>query len=78
MWRATLPDDVEEYRDSSWHREGQGLVQTAVQAERFLERVGFAACLTDSRRPGPSLYVASAGGVMPSCPAMCKRIRKAP
>ena len=29
--------------------------------ERFVEHVGFAACLTDSRRPGPSLYVAVCG-----------------
>ena len=38
------------------------------QAERFIERVGFAACLTDSRRSGPSLYVAVCGrrdAVMP-------------
>lgn len=37
-------------------------------AERFIEQVGFAACMTDSRRPGPSLYVAVCGrrdAVMP-------------
>src|SRR2546426_12193053 len=56
-----LSDEIEEYRDSHWHREGQGYVQTAMQAERFIEHVGFAACLTDSRRPGPSLYVAVCG-----------------
>ena len=63
-----IPDDIEEYRDSHWHREGEGLVQTPVQAERFIERVGFANCLVDSRRPGPSLYVAVCGrrdAVMP-------------
>jgi len=32
-----------------------------VAAERFVDRVGFAACLTDARRPGPSLYVAVCG-----------------
>jgi hypothetical protein len=36
-------------------------VETAFEAERFIEQVGFAACLTDSRRPGPSLYVAVCG-----------------
>ena len=36
-------------------------VETALDAERFIEQVGFAACLTDSRRPGPSLYVAVCG-----------------
>jgi hypothetical protein len=43
-------------------------VQTAVDAERFIEHVGFAACLTDSRRPGASLYIAVCGrrdAVMP-------------
>lgn len=37
-------------------------------AERLIEHAGFAACLTDSRRPGPSLYVAAYGrrdAVMP-------------
>lgn len=43
-------------------------VETAAQAEAFIERVGFAACMTDSRRPGPSLYIAVCGrrdAVMP-------------
>jgi hypothetical protein len=65
---ASLPDQIEEHRDAHWQREGAGCVETAVQAERFIERVGFAACLTDSRRPGPSLYVAVCGrrdAVMP-------------
>src|SRR5262249_1653594 len=61
MPQPLLPDEIEEYRDGHWHREGQGQVQTAIHAERFIDRVGFAACLTDSRRPGPSLYVAVCG-----------------
>ena len=68
MPRPTLPDVIEEYRDSHWQREGAGRLETAVQAEGFIERVGFAACLTDSRRPGPSLYIAVCGrrdAVMP-------------
>lgn len=43
-------------------------METALDAERFVEHVGFASCLTDSRRPGPSLYVAVCGrrdAVMP-------------
>lgn len=43
-------------------------IETAYEAERFIERVGFAACMTDVRRPGPSLYVAVCGrrdAVMP-------------
>lgn len=61
MPRPLLPDEIEEYRDSRWQREGAGRVETAPQAERFVERVGFAACMTDLRRPGPSLYVAVCG-----------------
>jgi hypothetical protein len=61
MRRPALPDEIEEYRDSRWQRHGAGCVQTAEQAERFIDRVGFTACLTDSRHPGPSLYVAVCG-----------------
>src|SRR5580704_1873396 len=68
MTKPALSAEVEEYRDSRWQREGSGRVETAVQAERFVERAGFTACLTDSRQPGPSLYVAVCGrrdAVMP-------------
>jgi hypothetical protein len=63
-----LPEDSEEYRDWRWRREATRQVESAFDAERFIEEVGFAACLTDSRRPGPSLYVAVCGrrdAVMP-------------
>lgn len=63
-----IPADIEDYRDRAWCREGIGRVDTPFDAERFIERVGFASCLTDSRRPGPSLYVAVCGrrdAVMP-------------
>ena len=56
-----LPDDIEEHRDAHWRREGTRQVETALDAERFIEQVGFASCLTDSRRPGPALYVAVCG-----------------
>jgi hypothetical protein len=59
--RVTIPVDVEEFRDERWRREGARQVETAADAEHFIEQVGFAACLTDSRRPGPSLYVAVCG-----------------
>ena len=49
------------YRDERWRREGARQVETAFDAEQFVERVGFAACLTDCRRPGPSLFVAVCG-----------------
>jgi hypothetical protein len=57
----TLPDEIEDYRDSRWQREDSGRVETAEHAERFIDRVGFAACLTDARRPGPSLFIAVCG-----------------
>ena len=63
-----LPGDVEDYRDERWGRDVTRQVQTPLQAENFVERVGFAACMTDSRRLGPSLYVAVCGrrdAVMP-------------
>ena len=63
-----LPPEIEEYRDAHWCREGMRQVQTPAEAERYIEAVGFAACLTDSRRPGPSLYIAVCGrrdAVMP-------------
>src|SRR5688500_3352705 len=59
--RPQIPAEIEEYRDVRWRREGTHQVETAIDAERFIEQVGFAACLTDSRRPGPSLYVAVCG-----------------
>src|SRR4249920_1077822 len=66
--RPPIPHEIEEYRDRSWRREGMRQIETAPEAERFIEQVGFAACLTDCRRPGPSLYVAVCGrrdAVMP-------------
>jgi hypothetical protein len=66
--RPQVPDEIEELRDDRWRREGTRQVDTVFEAERFIEQVGFAACLTDSRRPGPSLYVAVCGrrdAVMP-------------
>jgi hypothetical protein len=66
--KTEIPPEVEEFRDERWHREGTRQVDNALDAERFIEQVGFAACLTDSRRPGPSLYVAVCGrrdAVMP-------------
>jgi hypothetical protein len=66
--RPELPDFVEDHRDTHWCREDMRRIETAYEAERFIERVGFAACMTDTRRPGPSLYVAVCGrrdAVMP-------------
>lgn len=66
--RPEIPSEIEDYRDTRWHREGARQVSTAIEAERFIEQVGFASCLTDSRRAGPSLYIAVCGrrdAVMP-------------
>jgi hypothetical protein len=56
-----IPAEIEDYRDERWCRDAARSVQTVIEAERFIESVGFAACLTDSRRPGPSLYLAVCG-----------------
>jgi len=56
-----IPGEIEEYRDRRWCREGTRQIETAADAEQFVEQIGFAACLTDARRPGPSLYVAVCG-----------------
>src|SRR5213080_2236315 len=66
--KPQIPSEIEEYRDERWCREGTRQIETAFDAERFIEQVGFATCLTDSRKPGPSLYVAVCGrrdAVMP-------------
>ncbi|MGE0129820.1 MAG: hypothetical protein AB7U82_17195 [Blastocatellales bacterium] len=66
--RHELPAEFEEYRDQHWRREETLRIETAHQAEAFIERVGFTACMTDSRQPGPSLYIAVCGrrdAVMP-------------
>ena len=66
--KLEIPSAFEEYRDERWRREATRQVETALDAEGFIEQIGFAACLTDCRRPGPSLYVAVCGrrdAVMP-------------
>lgn len=66
--RPSLPDFIEDHRDTHWCREDLRRIESAYEAERFIERVGFASCMTDVRRPGPSLYVAVCGrrdAVMP-------------
>jgi hypothetical protein len=66
--RLDISADAEEHRDRCWQREATRQVETPFDAERFIERVGFTACMTDARRPGPSLYIAVCGrrdAVMP-------------
>jgi hypothetical protein len=61
MDRDALPGNIEELRDARWRRDERIRIQTAAQAEGFVEDVGFAAAFADSRRPGPSLYIAVCG-----------------
>ena len=69
--RPSLPADIEDYRDERWWRDPTRQVATVTDAERFIAQTGFAACLSDARRPGPSLYLAVCGrrdAVMPRNP----------
>jgi hypothetical protein len=59
--KPQIPAEAEDYRDERWCREGARAIASVIAAERFIEQVGFTACMTDSRRPGPSLYVAVCG-----------------
>lgn len=56
-----LPEDIEVHRDRFWCRDPELRIEDASAAERFIEHVGFCAALTDSRRPGPSLYISVCG-----------------
>jgi hypothetical protein len=61
MTTPPLPEQIELHRDRMWRREEGLRVESAVDAERFIEDVGFANTLTDTRRAGPSLYIAVCG-----------------
>ena len=56
-----LPEQIELHRDRMWRRDEDLRVESAIEAERFIEDVGFANTLTDTRRAGPSLYIAVCG-----------------
>src|SRR6185437_13457997 len=56
-----LPEEIEMYRDRKWRRDPEVRIEDVYTAERFVEEVGFCSALTDSRRPGPSLYTAVCG-----------------
>src|SRR2546422_7662591 len=75
MTTPPLPEQIELHRDRMWRRDEDLRVESAIDAERFIEDVGFAALphpslsrwergqhtLTDTRRAGPSLYIAVCG-----------------
>ena len=50
--KPEIPSEIEDHRDVRWRRDPILQVETAADAERFIEQVGFAACLTDSRKAG--------------------------
>jgi hypothetical protein len=54
------PDEIEDYRDERWRREETRRVETALDAEWFIEDVGSAACLTDWA--GGALCLGGRGG----------------
>ena len=58
---ASLPEEIELFRDRAWRREPERRVENAFEAEKLVESLGFCALMTDSRRPGPSLYIAVCG-----------------
>jgi hypothetical protein len=61
MITPPLPEQIEAHRDRMWRRDEDLRVESAIDAERFIADVGFANTLTDTRRAGPSLYIAVCG-----------------
>jgi hypothetical protein len=61
MTTPPLPEQIELHRDRMWRRDEELRVESALDAERLIEDVGFANTLTDTRRAGPSLYIAVCG-----------------
>jgi len=61
MTTPPLPEQIELHRDRMWRRDEDLRIESAIDAERFIEDVGFANTLTDTRRAGPSLYMAVCG-----------------
>jgi hypothetical protein len=56
-----LPEEIEAYRDYTWRRDPERRIEHVFAAETFVREIGFCTVLTDSRRPGPSLYTAVCG-----------------
>jgi hypothetical protein len=61
MTTPPLPEQIELHRDRMWRRDEDLRIESAVDAEGFIADVGFANTLTDTRRAGPSLYIAVCG-----------------
>jgi hypothetical protein len=54
-------EETEFHRDRLWRLAPELRVEDALAAERLVEDLGFCFAMTDSRRPGPSLYLAVCG-----------------
>lgn len=59
--QAAISEEIEIHRDRNWRREPELRIEDALAVESFINQVGFCSMLTDSRRPGPSLYIAVCG-----------------
>src|SRR2546426_7919283 len=75
MTTPPLPEQIELHSDRMW-RDEDLRIESAVDAERFIEDVGFANTLTDARRAGPSLYIAVCGRRDVSLPRSIQRTRQ--
>jgi hypothetical protein len=76
MTTPLLPEQIEAHRDRMWRRDEDRRVESAIDAERFIEDVGFANTLTDARRAGPSLYIAVCGRRDVSLPRSIQKRRQ--
>lgn len=56
-----LLESIQLYRDRAWRRDADLRIESAGEAERFIEANGFAHSFADARLPGASLYVAVCG-----------------
>src|SRR5437588_9242372 len=73
MTTPPLTEQIELHRDRMWRRDEDLRVESAIDAERFIEDVGFANTLTDARRAGPSLYIAVWARPDVSLPSKCEK-----
>ncbi len=58
---ATIPEEIERYRDHKWRREEARKISSVEDVEAMVEELGFCLGLTDSRKNLPSVYIAVCG-----------------
>lgn len=61
MLQSEISDEIQAHRDRMWCREPELRIEEPQAAERLFNKLGFCSTMTDSRRPGPSLYIAVCG-----------------